>query len=595
MKIQVQGFDQVIDYDPSSGQTLYDCLVDAGLPVPGDCGGQGTCGKCRFKCLAGEVSLDSYQGSQDASFPLACQARPQTDLSLAFLNLEKGHRILVSGDRPALHGPKRWRQATVSLERKRLEEARDLDSSLAEELGVDPFPAQVWRGLPIQRQQSYRAVICDKQLLALEVQPEDPSIYGLAVDIGTTTLAASLVNLETGEEVSQATALNPQIQQGADVLSRISYVMKEGERGLKRLQQAIRRAIQDLIEDLSQAAACQAKSIYGLSLAGNTVMTHLALGIDPSLLGQSPYLPIFRSGQKLSAQAFGLRKLPPSAQVMTLPAVSAYIGSDVVAGAYAAGLSQKGGRRLLIDIGTNGEMVLQDGEAYVSCSCAAGPALEGMMISSGMKAANGAIEECQWKEGQFELQVIGEGPAQGICGSGVLAIIREALRAELINYRGRIVDPDALAPDDCRRPYLKVDTQGKRYLAITDQIRLTQHDIRQVQLAKGAIRSGIEVLLEASQLEPQEVDQVLVAGQFGRHLAEASLLATGLLPQAFAGRLSYIGNSSHSGAYLHLMDRQAAQGLEDLAHAIDYIELSRLDNYDRVFARASLFPRIKRK
>ncbi|AMB94429.1 ASKHA domain-containing protein [Aerococcus sanguinicola] len=594
VKIQVQAWDQVVDYDPASGKSLYACLVEAGLPVPGDCGGKGTCGKCRFKLLEGELAAEAYQGLA-GKYPLACRARPQSDLRLAFLNMERDHRILVTGDRLALTGPKRWRQASFKLDRDLLQAGADLETRLVQELDVSSFPAQVWQGLEIERNQTYRAIICDDRVLALDLQAEDARIYGLAVDIGTTTLAASLINLETGEEVSQASALNPQIQQGADVLNRISYVMTEGGRGLKQLQQAIRRAIQSLIDELCQEADCPESAVYGLSLAGNTVMTHLALGIDPRPLGQSPYLPVFRSGQQLSAKAFGLRKIPSSAQVMTLPAVSAYIGSDVVAGAYAAGFSELGKRRLLIDIGTNGEMLVQDGDRYVSCSCAAGPALEGMMISSGMKAAAGAVEECLWQDGQFDLQVIGGGKPQGLCGSGVLALIREGLRAGLISYRGRIIDPESLAPDDARRPYLKVDDQGKRSLQVASQVSLTQHDIRQVQLAKGAIRSGVEVLLEASQLEAEQIDQVLVAGQFGRHLAEASLIKTGLLPEGFAGHLSYIGNSSHSGAYLYLMDQDAAQGLEALARRIDYIELSRLDDYDRVFARASLFPKLKRK
>jgi len=327
-------------------------------------------------------------------------------------------------------------------------------------------------------------------------------------------------------------------------------------------------------------------------MAANCTMMHMVLGVDPLPIGKSPYAPIFVGEKEIPAGDIGLTAVSAFAGVYCLPAVSSYIGADIVAGAYGAGLHERKDKVLFIDIGTNGEMVLGNGGKLVSCSCAAGPALEGMNISCGMRAADGAIEDIHFHpETGFALEVIGHKRPLGLCGSGILAAIRELLKHDFINARGALVKPEQLEAGDPRLPYIELDGK-KRMIRITEgprQLLITQGDIRQVQLAKSAILSGFVALVNASGLSFSDLDEVIVAGQFGAHLPVDSLVGTDILPSAVQEKVSYIGNSSKTGAYLALMSLEARQEMSALALSLDYMELSMADGYERIFVDCSQF------
>lgn len=320
-------------------------------------------------------------------------------------------------------------------------------------------------------------------------------------------------------------------------------------------------------------------------------MMHLLLGIDATSIGMSPYSPIFTKSKNILAKDIGL-KAAPGARLYCLPSVSAYIGADIVAGAYVCQLHKAKENVLFIDIGTNGEIVLSNHGKLLSCSCAAGPALEGMNISSGMRAAEGAIEDVRITESGVEVQVIGDKRPIGICGSGILAVVKELLRTELVKKDGAFIKKEKLEESDYRYDMIQLDGRKRQFIleSSPDQILITQGDIRQVQLAKGAILSGFYALLRKANIDMDNLDKVIVAGQFGAHLSADSLVGIGILPEKVEDKLVYVGNSSKTGAYMALMSANVKEEIEQLAHQIDYMELGASEGYEKLFAACLIFP-----
>ena len=347
-----------------------------------------------------------------------------------------------------------------------------------------------------------------------EFQKEYTNGYGVAVDIGTTTAALDLVRLSDGEVVAQGAMLNAQKQFGQDVLTRITYEYDHPDTGAADLQAAIVDSLNTEMEKLcGQAGICR-EEIQRIHVAANCTMLHMLLGVDARSIGRAPYRPEFTKAQKLKAAGIGLRA-GEETMLYCLPSVSAYIGADIVAGVRVCGLHEETEKVLFIDIGTNGEIVLAGGGHLLSCSCAAGPALEGMNISCGMRAADGAVEDVRITEDGIRLTTIGDGEPEGLCGSGILAAVKELLRTGLIKKTGVFVKKDALDPKDYRYDLIRLNGT-KRELILDDErdLFITQGDVRQVQLAKGAILSGFTALLKKAGIEMKDLQKVLIAGQF---------------------------------------------------------------------------------
>jgi len=576
------------------GKNLFNILLENDEFLEGPCGGRGSCGRCKIKHIAGElpgISEDEQRLLSEeeikAGIRLACHITPKSDIQIDIFDHEKNHKVLTEGFTPDFNiNTSIWKKI-VDIERPTLENPTPYEELFKRELGLAELDWSTLRSLKMQAG-LFTAVYDEDRLIGLECGDTTGDAYGVAVDIGTTTVVASLIDLKTGEEIGNEAEINSQKNFGQDVLTRITYEVENGEQGIIELQRAIVDSLNKMINRICENHNLNRDRIYEISIAGNSTMLHMLLGIEAISLGKAPYAQIFSSSRNIRAVEIGLNAMSPFARLRTLPSVSSYIGADIVAGAYVADLHRTDKRALFIDIGTNGEIVFSDRGKLVACSCAAGPALEGMNISSGMRASDGAIEEMNIGEERISLQVIGGLKPRGLCGSGILAAVREMLKCGLINERGGIVKPDSLASDDYRQKYI-VAENSKRYIKITEDIRITQGDIRHVQLAKSAILSGFVALVNYVGLELSDIDEVIIAGQFGAHLPVESLVGTGILPKAVKDKIRYIGNSSKTGAYLNLMSLESRKEMDDISKQMDYMELSVSEGYERLFVESSRF------
>ena len=394
---------------------------------------------------------------------------------------------------------------------------------------------------------------------------------GIAIDIGTTTVVAMLIDLSNGKELESYSCLNSQKICGQDVITRIHYSDEHGEAGLKYLQNLILDDLRSLINKLLEAQSNY--EVKAITVAGNTTMIHLFAGVNPHSLSAAPYKPMFDGALKLNAKDLNLNNL--NCEVYCLPAVAAYVGGDITAGVLACGIDEMSGKVLFIDIGTNGEMILADNRRMFACSCAAGPALEGMNITCGLRASDGAIDGVSIINNKIKFSTINNATPRGICGSGLLALIAELRSQKIINSSGRFNNHELVSLDSENKKRVVLDAEHDIYLS--------QKDIRQVQLAKGAILSGVVTMLKAADLKPEELDKVIIAGQFGAHLKAESITGAGLIPDILTDKIIYAGNTSISGAEICLLSQAQRVQCENFTNKINYIELSTLKGFDKIF------------
>jgi uncharacterized 2Fe-2S/4Fe-4S cluster protein (DUF4445 family) len=529
------------------GLSILEGARAAGVVIESPCGALGTCGKCKVKIpnledlqrLHHRGTRELPEAETHEGYVLACQTEVLDDVSVVvkdYAEENKSLRILAGG------------------------------SSFDYELL--PFITKRTEG-------SHTAVYGGGELLGTEDGDTRDARYGLAVDIGTTTLVAALVDLSTGKELASDSVLNPQSRYAQDVLSRIHFA--SNAEGLETLRKSLNETLHAMIGAAARQAGIRREHIYEAVFSGNTTMLHLACGEDPRSLGQYPYTPRLWGHGHVPAEGLGLSAF---AEVYLPPIISAYVGADITSGILASRLSEAEGTTLFIDVGTNGEIVLARNGELAASSTAAGPAFEGMNISCGMRASAGSIEAFHINEdGSHSFKVIGSGKAVGICGSGLLDISGELARTGIIGTNGRFT-----APDGPLRKHLR-EKDGKKAFFITDEVYLSQKDVRQIQLAKGAIRTGIEMLLSRFNIAAPQVDSVRIAGSFGYHLCETSLLNTGLLPRAFAGKVSFAGNTSMSGAAAFLLNTGFREKMKKLVKRIDKVELAGDPAFEKTFIR----------
>jgi uncharacterized 2Fe-2S/4Fe-4S cluster protein (DUF4445 family) len=419
----------------------------------------------------------------------------------------------------------------------------------------------------------------------LDVESGDTSgeSFGLVVDIGTTTLVAALVDLRDGRERLTRSALNPQTRHGQDVLSRIH--LGSTPEGLERLQGDLIRELNGLVAALCAGAGVASARIYEAVLSGNTAMLHLAVGADPRSLGKFPYTPVLQGGEYLDAAAIQLA-IAPKGRVYLPPLLSAYVGADIVSGLLATSLHEQPGVVLFVDIGTNGEMVLAVDGKLTATSTAAGPAFEGMNIACGMRASEGAVELFAVEDHGIRVETIGCADPVGLCGSGLLDLVGELARSGSLDRNGRF---SRQAPNPVLEERLAFPA-GKGVFQVAGPVFLTQKDVRQVQLAKGAVRAGIELLLRAEGLQAGDVDRVLIAGSFGFHLRTQSLVNLGLLPEAFADRVEFVGNTSQSGGRAFLVNARSRRTMAEVAGRVRVLELANDPAFEQTFIAALAFP-----
>ena len=570
--------------------TLLQAARQAGVGLNAICGGAGTCGTCCVRVVAGEVSLPT-EAERDAvadGCRLACQTRVLGDVrvDVPSTSITAPQRAQIEGrERPVKLDPAILAcdvaLASPSLSDLRADVTR-LHDALHEQHGItaERFDHAALCQLPVLLRENgwrIRAVIRDGEVIA--VAPTGTSPLGLAVDVGTTKLAAYLVDLESGETVAAAGAMNPQIAYGEDVMARIAYAMEGGTRA-RELQQAVVGGLNDLARELCVQVERDAGEIVEAVLAGNTCMHHLVLDLPVAQLGLAPYVPALADSYDLKARELGLR-LAPGANVHLLPNIAGFVGADHVAMLLATGIHEASEIILGLDIGTNTEIslavggpVLSDAEGrLLSCSCASGPAFEGAHIQDGMRAAPGAIERVRLVGERVEYQTIDDAPPVGICGSGVLDCVAELRRVGALRANGALVQGS--------HPRVHRTGKGGAFLLVSASERraprdlvVTRKDVNEIQLAKAAIRAGIEVLLGEAGLEAEQIERVVVAGAFGTYLDVDSALAVGMFPPLPRERFVQVGNAAGIGAKMALMSRRCRERAEEIARCVEYVELT---------------------
>lgn len=540
----------------SFGITIMEGARLARVLIESPCNCAGTCGKCRVK-----LSPQSADNVKERDHKHLTMEERQSGVVLACLTE-------VYGD------------ISVILEQETVQPIQILDSGKQRVVDLLPVLAKSYHSETNQTDLFYQG-----KKIGHELGDTCSKLYGVVVDIGTTTLVVSLINLLTGQEEAAVSALNPQSVHAQDVLSRIKFASTQ--EGLETLHHDLVETLNQLISQVVAKAQLEEQYIYEVVYSGNTCMLHLAVNLSPQSLGKYPYTPLTMGDELYSAESCGL-KISPFGKVYLPPVLSAYVGADITAGLLAADLSELKGVTLFIDIGTNGEMVLARNGQLAATSTAAGPAFEGMNISCGMRAAPGAIERFFIEEnGLVKVGTIGNEPAIGLCGSGLLDVVGELVAQGLVKANGRFTTADDKLPLSLAERFEKRD--GKTAFTVEGEVYLLQKDLRQIQLAKGAIRAGIELLLRSQELAASEVDRVYVAGSFGYHLRAESLIHIGLLPSEFAGKISFVGNTAKTGGQALLLNQPLRTALAQLVKKIQLIELSYYKDFEQVFVKSLSF------
>ena len=405
-----------------------------------------------------------------------------------------------------------------------------------------------------------------------EVLPDAGLGYVIAADIGTTTVVVYLLDGKTGAVLRTESAMNPQIAFGGDVISRIQYVLEHPE--TDALRQSVLACLAELTTAAADAAGIDPHEIMRGCIVGNTAMHHLLLGIDPKPLTIPPYMPKVRAAMELPAG--DLLPIAPAGTVRILPNIAGFVGADTVACMAATDFAHRRGITLLLDIGTNGEMAATDGKRCIACSTAAGPAFEGAKIRCGMRGAAGAIDHVCLKDGERSCSVIGGGKAAGICGSGLLDAVHALRQCGMLDETGRM---DTACGEAGR--WMTVD--GIRAVHLLDGIVLTQKDVREFQLAKAAVRAGIDLLLQRLGVGAEAVDTILLAGAFGNYLDPASACAVGLLPKELEDRIVPIGNAAGIGAQLCALSDAQFEYASVLARQTEFLELASMPEFQDRF------------
>ena len=591
------------------GVSVFDAASWNGIAIDSTCGGHGTCKKCKVRVTAGTVPvsrLDARSFSRDQledGWRLACLAQATADLDVDVPALTTRPKAATVGvGRQVILRPAIQKRYVELSEPTLADQQPDLSRLLAAlddlELRVDLHALRRLPGTARETDFRLTAVVVDDVLI--DVEPGDTTArrYALAFDLGTTTVVATLLDTSTGTPAAVASMLNKQQPFGADVITRISATMLDPE-ALGRLQELAHATLDELARDVCAEAGVDPAEVYEIAVAGNATMTALALGIDPEPLGVAPFIMSSATWPELLASDLGVA-VHPRARAVVLPALGAYVGGDIVAGMLASGMDRDKRLRLFIDVGTNCEIVLGDGERIVSTAAPAGPAFEGGAIRCGMRAADGAIEVVKIGEDGVACSVIGDVAPVGLCGSGLVDAVAELSRIGLLDPSGRFL-PETVAAE--RAPGLADRlgvVNGERVFALAwaddgehelaDSVYLSQRDVRELQFAKAAISTGWTLLLEELGVTPADLQQVLLAGSFGSYLSPASAVRIGLVPRLPVLRIVSAGNVAGEGAKMTLLSMQERNGAKALLEEVRYVELSDRPDFNDRFVDQLAFP-----
>lgn len=613
--IEYAGYDMPqyqIDFQPLSrratctaDRTLLDCAHLLGLGLLSICGGKGDCEACKVQIIRGRVSKPTSlerkafsAGKLKQGWRLACQAYPASDCTIKVPaeSLSAPQRTQIEGLETAISPEPAVRTYKLQMQSPADSDLRaDADRLLQTlnqqyHVSCSKIDIEVLRELPPELRSGNREVqvsVREGEVIALSHRGSKST--GLAVDLGSTKIAGYLIDLGSGRTLAARGISNPQSSYGDDIISRISLAVKSpGES--KRLQELAVDAINHLAGVLCEEAGSSPEEIVDSVIGGNTAMHHLLLGLPVRQLALVPYVPAVKQALDIKARDAGLQ-LAPGAYVHLLPNIAGFVGGDHVAALLATEAEWTKGLALLLDIGTNTEVSLIGNGEIISTSCASGPAFEGGHIRCGMKASSGAIERLRFADGIIQYQTIDGGRPSGICGSGILDAIAQLYLTGILDRSGRMSG---------KHPYLRTSKGKKEFVIIEEKesngnssIVITQQDIRELQLAKSAIRTGIQMLLEAKEKREEELERVIIAGAFGSYIDVESAIVSGMLPFLPLERFRQVGNAAGMGTRLALVSASKRTQAQAIASRVYYLELSRAMGFRETFLQASYLGRYR--
>jgi len=587
------------------GVTLFDAASWNGIAIDSTCGGHGTCKKCRIRIaddppVPSSLDIRAYTPQEiNDGWRLACRTVATRDTEVEVPPLTTRPKAATVGvGRQVILRPAVQKRYLELAEPDLADQASDLERVLAQIDDLEPrAELSVLKTLGrTLRAADYKvtAVVVDDVLIAVEPGDTTDRRFGIAFDLGTTTVVATLLDLGTGTPVAVASALNKQQPFGADVITRISATMMDPG-ALDKLQQLAQETLSELAAAVCAEGGVEPDEVYEVALAGNATMTHVVLGIDPEPLGMAPFILSTRLFPEVLAADLGL-PVHPRARAVVFPSFGAYVGGDITAGLLASGMDRDARVRLFVDIGTNCEIVLGNREWLLATAAPAGPAFEGAAIRCGMRAADGAIEVVGMTADELTMKVIGDAEPQGLCGSGLVDAVTGLVKLGLLDSSGRFVAEEearVLAPGLAGR-LTRIGQERVFVLhwrgAAEDSIYLSQRDVRELQFAKAAIATGWHILLEEAGLTQADVKQVLLAGSFGSYLSPAAAIRIGLVPKVPVQRVVPAGNVAGEGAKMALLSlRERAGGLA-LLEEVRYVELSDRADFNDRFVEQLNFP-----
>jgi len=600
LEVVYKPFDKATRVPP--GTTLFSAAHWIGLPIDSTCGGRGTCGKCKVQVLEGGAEITTADRKQlrpielEAGWRLSCQAKVYQDTTVTVPELLRVPKAATMGvNRLVLLDPN-VRKVFVELSEPSLEDQRSDLERLRDALTAEGFDMKAdlrhLRTLPVVlRDAGFKvtAVLGGDQLIAVEPGDQREASYGVAVDLGTTTVVGTLMNLKTGMAEAVRSTLNGQAPFGADVISRISHGM-QGDEAKVELRDAVRRTINTILSELYESAGVSRDRVYEMVIVGNATMLHLMLGIDATPISMMPFTPAFTDPLYLPALDVAIA-IHPAGYVQTLPVIGAYVGADIVAGIMATGLAREDKMRVFVDVGTNGEIVLGSVKRVLCTAAPAGPAFEGSQIRCGMRATEGAIEGVTLTD-HVELQVIGgDIVPRGICGSGLVDTVAQLRLAGLLDVGGKMRSREEVPEHPLSDRLITVE--GVRAFLLAENVYLTQRDVRELQFGKGSIATGIKVLMDVMGVSATDLDEVLLGGSFGSYLNPESAKIIGLVPAVDVDRILSVGNTAGEGAKMALLSFRERQVAFELPDKVEYVELSGRSDFNDSFVSVLQFPELE--
>ena len=592
---RINSNDNKIDIAPNT--PLLDALRSNQNLLSAPCNGNGTCGKCKVRVLSGDTNPPTFQeisllgeNAIAEGYRLACNVYAASDISIELPQENASAQIVTEGVEHDINIAPPVIKQYIKLPKPSLKDQLSDAERILVASEADTLPLELIKNAPkLLRENDYSITLIKSgsKITGIECKNTSNILYGVAVDIGTTTIAAYLFDCNTGSRVGVHSLLNPQKIFGSDVISRIKHSIEDIE-GQDDLNEGIILAINDSINELCKKAKISCDDIYSIALVGNTTMLHFLLNVPAGNIANAPFIPAFTALQTLPARMLGLC-MNEYATAFVLPSVSAYIGADTVGAVLATQLHQSSSISLLIDIGTNGEIVLGNNAFMYSCSSAAGPAFEGANIRNGMGSVYGAINSISLEKG-LSYTTIGDAEPIGICGTGVVDAVAQLLEIGLIDETGRINHEwQSNNPVIASLSEHINNTDGQIAFHIYKDIYITQKDIRELQNAKAAIAAGIQVLIEQAGISYDDIENVYLAGGFGSYINKDSAIKIGLIPSQLKNKIKSVGNAAGQGARYALLSEHHLQQAVDISKRIEYIELSASKSFNDYYIDCMMF------